>query len=165
VVTSKYSGLNIMSKFGWGNSSIRGLKPVFHFKRTVPKRIKKGFQISKFCECCLVSTSVVRQKVDLRRTFYFDTRIHPEVRGFINLFSICACSPVRFGTIRAKWKTSLRPAHSTEVRGHTAPQSFEFGNCHFKTLLLPPSIGKHECNAWALASPLGTIIHLRLTIM
>jgi hypothetical protein len=55
----------------------------------------------------LVSTSVVRQKVDLRRTFYFDTRIHPEVRGFINLFSICACSPVRFATIRAKWKTGL----------------------------------------------------------
>jgi hypothetical protein len=80
------------------------LKPVFHFKRTVPKRIRNVF---KFLECWLVSTSVVRQKVDLRWTFYFDTRIHPEVRGFINLFSICACSPVRFGTIRAKWKTSF----------------------------------------------------------
>jgi hypothetical protein len=55
----------------------------------------------------MVSTSVVRQKVDLRRTFYFDTRIHPEGRGVINLFSICACSPVRFGTIWAKWKTGF----------------------------------------------------------
>ena len=53
---------------------------------------------------------VVRQKVDLRRTFYFDTRIHPEVRGFINLFSICACSPIRYGTIRARWKTALSAA-------------------------------------------------------
>jgi hypothetical protein len=59
----------------------------------------------------LVSTSVVRQKVDLRRTFYFDTQIHPEVRGFINLFSICACSPARFGTVRAKWKTDLGADH------------------------------------------------------
>jgi hypothetical protein len=41
------------------------------------------------------------------RTFHFDTRIHPEVSGFINLFSICACSPARFGTIRAKWKTGF----------------------------------------------------------
>jgi hypothetical protein len=63
----------------------------------------------------LVSTSVVRQKVDLRRTFHFDTRIHPEVRGFINLFSICACSPVRFATIWAKWKTGLILEQSTEV--------------------------------------------------
>jgi hypothetical protein len=75
------------------------IKPVFHFKRTIPKRIKNVFKLQ------LVSTSVVRQKVDLRQTFYFDTQIHPEVRGFINLFSICARSPVRFGTIRAKWKT------------------------------------------------------------
>jgi hypothetical protein len=78
------------------------VKPVFHFKRTVPKRIKNVFKFHwKFRECWLVSTSVVRQKVDLRRTFYFDTRIHPEVRGFINIFSICACSPIRYGTIRA----------------------------------------------------------------
>jgi hypothetical protein len=54
------------------------------------------------------STSVLHQKVDLRRTFHFDTQIHPEVRGFINLFSICSWSPVRFGTIRAKWKTCLK---------------------------------------------------------
>jgi hypothetical protein len=46
--------------------------PVFHFKRTVPKRIKN---ISKFSECWLVNSSVVRQKVDLRRTFHFDTRM------------------------------------------------------------------------------------------
>jgi hypothetical protein len=65
----------------------------------------------------IVSTSVVRQKVELRRTFYFDTRIHPEVRGFINLFSICACSPVRFGTIRAKWKTGLRNVNDTLISG------------------------------------------------
>ena len=55
----------------------------------------------------IVNTSVVRQKVDLRRTFHFDTRIHPEVRGFINLFSICACSSVHFGTVRLKLKTGL----------------------------------------------------------
>ena len=64
-------------------------------------------KISKFSECWLVNTSVGRQKVDLRRNFHFDTRIHPEVREFINLFSIYACSPVRFGTIRLKWKMAL----------------------------------------------------------
>ena len=32
-----------------------------------------------------VNTSVLGQKVDLRRTFYFDTRIPPEVRGFIKI--------------------------------------------------------------------------------
>jgi hypothetical protein len=84
------------------------LKPVFHFKRTVPKRIKNVFKFQNFVNVdWLVLQSVVRQKVDLRRTFYFDTRIHPEVRKFKNLFSICACSPVRFATIRAKWKTGL----------------------------------------------------------
>ena len=31
-----------------------------------------------------------------------------DLRGFTNLFSICACSPGRFGTIRAKWKTCLK---------------------------------------------------------
>jgi hypothetical protein len=89
-------------------SRMIALKPVFHFKRTVPKRIKNVFKFQNFRECWLVSTEVVRQKVDLRRTFYFDTWIHPEVRGFINLFSMCACSPVRFATIRAMWKTGFR---------------------------------------------------------
>ena len=83
-------------------------KPVFHFKCTIPKRIKNVFKFQNFVNVdWLVSTSIVRQKVDLRQTFHFDTRIHPEVCGFINLFSICTCSPVRFGTVQAKWKTCL----------------------------------------------------------
>jgi hypothetical protein len=44
---------------------------------------------------------VVRQKVDWRRTCYFDTRMHqklPEVHEFINLFSICACSTLQYDT-------------------------------------------------------------------
>jgi hypothetical protein len=59
--------------------------------RTVPYRIEtyqKRFWISKFRECWLVSTSVVRQKVDCRRTFHFDTRIHSEVTPRKN---VCAC--------------------------------------------------------------------------
>ena len=56
----------------------------------------------------LINTSVVRQKVDLRRTFHFDTRIYPVVRGFINIFSICACSRVRFGTVEVEnWLKSI----------------------------------------------------------
>ena len=61
----------------------------------------------------MVSTFVVRQKVDLRQTFYFDTRIAQEARDFANLFSICACSVIRYGTKRLKWKTALTP-HSIQ---------------------------------------------------
>ena len=55
----------------------------------------------------MVNTFVVRQKVDLRRTFHFDTRIYPEVRGFINLISelVYACSPVlfrRYGSVEVE---------------------------------------------------------------
>ena len=32
----------------------------------------------------------------------FDTRIHPEVREFINLISIHACSPVRYDTVEVE---------------------------------------------------------------
>ena len=65
---------------------------------------------------------MVRQKVDLRRTFYFETRIHPEVRGFINLFSICACSTVRFGTVRLEWKAGLNSASFSRVQQAVAAQ-------------------------------------------
>jgi hypothetical protein len=58
------------------------IKAVFHFKWLVPTRINDKFSISKFCECWLVNTSVVRSKVDLRRSFYFDTRIN---RKYVNL--------------------------------------------------------------------------------
>jgi hypothetical protein len=104
----KHTRLNTRQVFCHAIMYLRTFKPVFHFKRTVPKRIKNVFKFQNFVNIdCMVSTSVVRQKVDLRRTFHFDTRIQPEVRGFINLFSICARSQVRFGTIRAKWKTGF----------------------------------------------------------
>ena len=54
------------------------------------------------------STSSVPYR-NVSKTFHFDTRIHPEVRGFTNLFSICACSPVRFGTIQS-YGRSGKPA-------------------------------------------------------
>ena len=41
---------------------------------------------------------VVRQKVDLRRTFI----LIRESTEFINLFSIYACSPVRFGMVEVE---------------------------------------------------------------
>jgi hypothetical protein len=82
-------------------------KPVFHFKRTIPKRIKNVFKFQNFVNVdWLVSTSIVRQKVDLRQTFNFDTRIHPEVCGFINIFNLHNFQ-FRFGTVQAKWKTCL----------------------------------------------------------
>jgi hypothetical protein len=61
----------------------------------------------KISECSLVNTFIVRQKVDLRRTFHFDTRIYPEVRGFINLISESthAHQYCFGGTVRLKWKT------------------------------------------------------------
>jgi hypothetical protein len=43
-------------------------KPVFHFKR-----IKNVFKFQNFVNVDWLVSSVVRQKVDLRRTFYFDT--------------------------------------------------------------------------------------------
>ena len=46
----------------------------------------------------MVRTFVVRQKVDLRRTFYFDTRIAPEVRVCEPVFNLRMLSyTVRYG--------------------------------------------------------------------
>ena len=47
--------------------------------------------------------SVVRPKVDLRRTFHFDTRIHPEVRGLLTSFQ--SANPHQYVSVRLKWET------------------------------------------------------------
>jgi hypothetical protein len=44
----------------------------------------------------------------LQQTYHFHTQIHPEVCEFINLFSVYACSPIRFSTVRARWKTAFK---------------------------------------------------------
>jgi hypothetical protein len=71
------------------------VKPVFHFKRTVPKHIKNVFKFQNFVN------------VDWFILLILIREYTRKYAGFINLFSICACSPVRFGTIWAKWKTGF----------------------------------------------------------
>ena len=51
----------------------------------------------------MVNTSVIRQKVDLRRTFHFNTRIHPEVRGLLTSFQ--SFHALQYILVRLKWKT------------------------------------------------------------
>ena len=74
----------------------------------------------------MVSTFVVRQKIDLRRTFYFHTPIAPEVRGFVNLFSIFACSAIRDDTIRLKWKTGNRVTNKTDLKSSLQRWNFNY---------------------------------------
>jgi hypothetical protein len=51
------------------------------------------------------NNSVVRQKFDLRRTFYFDTRTHPEYVNLSTYFQIAHAH--QYITVRLKWKTAL----------------------------------------------------------
>ena len=82
------------------------VKPVFHFKRTVPKRIKNIFKFQNLVNVDWLI--LVRQKVNLPRTLHFDTRIDPEVRGFVNLFNLrMLTSTFRCGTVEVEnWLNS-----------------------------------------------------------
>ena len=55
----------------------------------------------------MVSTFVARQKVNLRRTLYFDTRIAPEVRVCKPVFNLRMLSD----TLQLKWNSQNSRLH------------------------------------------------------
>jgi hypothetical protein len=115
---------------------VYGFKVVFHLKRNVPTRTTTNFKFQNLVNVDWLVLPYSTLKSWLVTNFLFWYANQPEVRKFEIPYSSCACSLVRYGTIRAKWLVKISTYRTYRniflgTRLHDLHQkTLEFGNIY-----------------------------------